>query len=193
MSLGQFGRLTIRWSPLRFASRSTPVRAGALRAQPVGANGLKGPGIFDRSRPAAWPARGVPVGPATGRSIDDVSSRRTSPRADHQRPALFPAPFQDGLCPARLGAGEVAEAGVERGLAASGLRRRKGQLDAAPPQDAYDGVTLFREHCVDRAGDERVGLHRFHDRPPGMVRFVTPRHLRREAVARSDGTSTVTR
>jgi len=34
--------------PLRFASRSTPVRAGALRAQPVGANGLKGPGISDR-------------------------------------------------------------------------------------------------------------------------------------------------
>jgi len=52
--------------PLRFASRSTPVRAGAplappatvraarsggragVRAQPVGANGLKGPGISDR-------------------------------------------------------------------------------------------------------------------------------------------------
>jgi len=158
-------RLTTRWSPLRFASRST-LRAGDLRP----------------TRSARCPAGGSGSSRNSSRCPCRIIEA-DEPGARSPAPAALPARLESGA----PGAGEVAEADVEERQVWDA-----GKANSTPShRSTRTTLSDFREVGINRASAEQIGAPPLHDRPgraPGMVRFVTPRHLRREAFARSDGT-----
>ena len=128
--------------------------------------------------------------PAGGSGSSHNSSRcpcriieADEPGARSPAPAALPARLESGA----PGAGEVAEADVEERQVWDA-----GKANSTPShRSTRTTLSDFREVGINRASAEQIGAPPLHDRPgraPGMVRFVTPRHLRREAFARSDGT-----